>query len=162
MNEADTAGTLRQVRHAANHWVKYYGRENYAPNLQLAVDLAGQIELLRDLLTELVGKDPCSFNRNRSCLAHGHFRLDQGAMCPVEEAKLWLRSLGDPVDEETVALDREFLRTRAARLHPAPGAVDTWMASPHPDLGGYSPEALVALGRTSEVLAALEECGRQA
>lgn len=44
-------------------------------------------EPLRDLISSLVDDDECSFDHHGGCQAHGYLSLDQGEMCPMEEAK---------------------------------------------------------------------------
>lgn len=39
------------------------------------------------LIEDLTDPDPCQWDHNHSCQAHGHFYIDQGELCPVEEAK---------------------------------------------------------------------------
>ncbi|QDF19805.1 hypothetical protein QEH38_gp73 [Mycobacterium phage LilSpotty] len=39
------------------------------------------------LCTNLTDPDPCQWDHNHSCQAHGYFYIDQGELCPVEEAK---------------------------------------------------------------------------
>jgi hypothetical protein len=46
------------------------------------------------LLWLLVDGDPCWFDHNYSCQAHGWFGMEQGELCPHEEAKRLLRSKG--------------------------------------------------------------------
>lgn len=42
---------------------------------------------LRGLLAELVDPDPCWFDHNGGCQAHGYISLQPGQTCPVQDAK---------------------------------------------------------------------------
>lgn len=40
-----------------------------------------------DLISNLIDRDPCDWDHNHSCQAHGYFYLPQGVKCPQQEAK---------------------------------------------------------------------------
>lgn len=44
-------------------------------------------QALYDLINSLIDEDECSFDHHGGCQAHGYLSLDQGEMCPQEEAK---------------------------------------------------------------------------
>lgn len=50
-------------------------------------DWAAEAEAATAILADLVDEDPCAWDHNHSCQAHGFFYLDQGELCPHEEAK---------------------------------------------------------------------------
>ena len=39
------------------------------------------------VLSDLLDPDPCDWDHNHSCQAHGHFYIPQGQLCPVEHGK---------------------------------------------------------------------------
>lgn len=70
-------------------------RAAFAPDLRLLIQintedvpllLAG-VEHLRTLLRDMVDPDPCYFDHNGGCQAHGYLNLKPGEMCPHAEAK---------------------------------------------------------------------------
>ena len=60
-----------------------------------ALVASDEIVVKRELLESLLDSDPCWFDHHGGCRAHG-FSLDQGELCPVEEAK---RLLAAPLSE---------------------------------------------------------------
>ena len=48
-------------------------------------------------LFDMIDGAPCDWDHNHSCQEHGFWYLDQGAMCPQEEAKRWLLANGSDV-----------------------------------------------------------------
>lgn len=71
----DGTDVLRQLD-SARAWAVHWQQES--------------AEVLR-LLAELVDGDPCWWDHNHSCQAHGFFYIPQGEHCPHEEAKALLR-----------------------------------------------------------------------
>ena len=57
-----------------------------APNLKLASRALGEATAI---IESLVDPDPCDWDHNHSCQAHGFFYIPQGEKCPVQEAKDW-------------------------------------------------------------------------
>jgi hypothetical protein len=57
----------------------------------------------RDLLESLVDDDPCWFDHNGGCQAHGYLALEPGEVCPQEELKRLLArpELCDVMDEDS-------------------------------------------------------------
>lgn len=53
-----------------------------------------ELEHALKLLWLLVDSDPCWFDHHGDCQAHGWHGMEQGELCPVEEAKRMLRSYG--------------------------------------------------------------------
>lgn len=49
----------------------------------------------RTLLAELVDPDPCWFDHNGGCQAHGYISLEPGETCPVHDAKAILAAGGE-------------------------------------------------------------------
>lgn len=49
---------------------------------------------IEEILFDIIDADPCSWDHNHSCQAHGFFYLDQGDLCPQEAAKRWLLENG--------------------------------------------------------------------
>lgn len=45
-----------------------------------------------DILESLIDDDPCSWDHNHSCQTHGYFYVDQGGLCPQEDAKRYVRA----------------------------------------------------------------------
>lgn len=52
-----------------------------------------RVEEAYELLGEFVDADPCEWDHNHSCQAHGFFYITQGERCPNEEAKQLIRAL---------------------------------------------------------------------
>lgn len=52
-----------------------------------ALKADGYVIAPAQLIEDLTDPDPCQWDHNHSCQAHGHFYIDQGELCPVEEAK---------------------------------------------------------------------------
>lgn len=48
----------------------------------------------RSLLAELVDPDPCWFDHNGGCQAHGYIGLEPGETCPVHDARAILAAGG--------------------------------------------------------------------
>lgn len=57
-----------------------------APNLQLANRALAEAS---QLLQDLIDPDPCEWDHNHSCQAHGYYYIPQGEKCPVQAAKDW-------------------------------------------------------------------------
>lgn len=55
------------------------------------------------LLADLVDADPCCFDHNGGCQAHGYLSLEPGEKCPHERAKQLLVDLNQRADEHTEA-----------------------------------------------------------
>lgn len=57
--------------------------------------LLAEVEQLRALIGELTDPEPCDWDHNHSCQAHGYFFLDQGRSCPMYDAQQVVRALKD-------------------------------------------------------------------
>jgi hypothetical protein len=58
-----------------------------APNLELASRALGEATAL---IGNLVDPDPCDWDHNHSCQAHGYFYIPQGEKCPNQAGKDWV------------------------------------------------------------------------
>jgi hypothetical protein len=54
---------------------------------------AATAERALELLALLVDPDPCWFDHNGGCQAHGFLSLEPGESCPNQDAKTLLRSI---------------------------------------------------------------------
>lgn len=61
--------------------------------------LRAAAEEMRALLTELVDPDPCWFDHNGGCQAHGYLSLAPGEKCPNERTKELLRRADQHTEE---------------------------------------------------------------
>lgn len=61
--------------------------------------LRAAAEEMRALLTELVDPDPCWFDHNGGCQAHGYLSLAPGEKCPNERTKELLRRVDQHGEE---------------------------------------------------------------
>jgi len=62
-------------------------------------DAADTLEQALTLVRDFTDADPCWFDHNGGCQAHGYLTIARGQMCPHEEAKLLL---ADPATEHTI------------------------------------------------------------
>lgn len=45
-----------------------------------------------EIMEALVDSDPCEWDHNHSCQAHGHYYIPEGEKCPNQRAKDWIES----------------------------------------------------------------------
>lgn len=60
--------------------------------------LLAQVRQLKTLVWCLADRDPCWFDHHGGCQAHGYLDLQPGEVCPQQEAKDWLRTVGFTID----------------------------------------------------------------
>jgi hypothetical protein len=78
---------IEQARNTA----RAYPPGTYVGQLaQAVVDQHAEIDALKRLLSELVDPDPCWFDHNGGCQAHGFISLQPGKTCPHADVKALL------------------------------------------------------------------------
>jgi hypothetical protein len=75
----------------------YEGAPAHAAHVESTLVEAGVVAVDVQLIDELTDPDPCQWDHNHSCQAHGYFYLEQGVLCPQEEAKRVLASFAAAV-----------------------------------------------------------------
>lgn len=75
----DDESGMAEARVKARSWATAYLTHRGAEGVKL-----------RDLIECLIDPDPCWFDHDGGCQAHGYISLEPGEMCPHAEAKEWL------------------------------------------------------------------------
>lgn len=62
-------------------------RRAHAAHVEAMLTDAGCVVVDLRMVEDLADPDPCQWDHNHSCQAHGYYYLEQGDLCPHEEAK---------------------------------------------------------------------------
>ncbi len=80
---------------AAGHPVEW-ADSTHGPSAEVA-ELKAKIAESQEIVAELLDPDPCNWDHNHSCQAHGWFFIPQGEMCPNERGRQYVAA-SSPVE----------------------------------------------------------------